>query len=531
MDKGTEHSGRFSRNLGSGNVRNWVATGIELNSALHWALWAMVRLQDVSLSTVRASLSHVCLDIEQYIVSRRPRVHGPAGIEFNLSLSHLRLSLVELRSTEVMTTEVNTINTESSSETPGSQAQARRARQQQREAAKKGVPEANTRKGKPKQVPKPGFDHGLPSDHPDLPEAARKLLLRAPSPFLKRRRPPATPSKRPTPTTPSTQAPGSTHGVGNSENTDPSSSTASGPNQAGGDMDEVTEQGRQREAHRIQLLEANNPIESQSKGKKAQKERVPPERTFEITRSDMTPVDQDYLIPAGMLAKARRTEDVRRRQEKIPRLKLDSRLLRTGDWIVMAKDEDTKLWLSGFFNSDEFLENFKATIVADQANLKYAVRVHPPDSSEFTNEEILTHMFQDFENIGYVRVINESRSYKDKNGEVNKEYHKAIKKKLDFDDGGCPYIKTVWIRMSEDAQRQILENPDLLDLGIGSTEIELEKAKDKSKKAVKDKDKDKNQGENEHSSDEEMVRVIEQSSEGADNEEEPGNAAGTNGRE
>ena len=285
----------------------------------------------------------------------------------------------------------------------------------------------------------------------DLPRAARAQLRRPHSPRLT----PGTPSGR-------SQVPG------------PPGTSMSGEGNPG-----VTPQGLDREAHR-QLLEANNPVEPAKTPK--QKDRVPPERTFEITDRNMMPVNDDYVIAASLLSRARKEEDAKRRSTRTERLKLDSRLLRTGDWIVMAKNENTKDWLHSLFRSDVF-KDFVATLVSDQANLKYAVKVHPPDSREYTSEQVLEHMFQDFDNVGYVRIINESRSYKDRDGEVNKAYHKALKKRLDFDDGGTPYVKTIWIRMSEEAQRNILENPDLLDLGIGATELEFEKVKDKKKKA------------------------------------------------
>ena len=393
------------------------------------------------------------------------------------------------------------------------QAQARQERQQQRQARQ-------------------GFDHGLHSTHPDLPPAALRFLARPPSPLLKRRRkpvPPVTPPAGSSANRGPSLPQGGDHSTDTPHDQQASTSLSQNPAPMNAD-DDPTAQGLDREAHR-RLLEANNPV-TEPAGKKNQKERVPPERTIEITRADMTPVGDDYMIPASYLAKARRAEDARRRQARVDRLKLDSRLLRTGDWIVMAKDEPTLEWLKELFDDEEFKLSYRATIVAEQANLKYAVRVHPPDSAQFTSEEVLTHLFQDFYGVGYVRIINESRSYKDKNGEVNKAYHKAIKKRQDFDDKGCPFIKTIWIRMSEEAQARILENPGLLDLGIGCTEIEFEKAKDKKNK---DKNKEKEPGENrnaiEATSDEEMVNVIDAGSDTVHDESGPENAAPTGDQE
>ena len=305
----------------------------------------------------------------------------------------------------------------------------------------------------------------------DLPPAVKAQLERPPSPFRSAIKP-VTPAK----------APSNMYEQGNEqERAQQQQRQQDPPGDQREQVDETTEQGRQREAYR-QMLEANNPVASPNKNKKSQKERVPPERTFEITFRNWDPVHDEYLIPAGLLAKARKAEDRQRRLTGAEKLKLDSRLLRSGDWIVMARNDNTKEWLSEFFERQEFLNDFRATIMSMQTNLKYAVRVHPPDSAENTNEEVLSHLFQDYDDLGYVRIVNESRSYKDKDGEINKAYHKALKKRIDFDDKGTPFIKTIWIRMSAEAEERIKAEPDLLDLGIGATELEFEKAKEKQTK-------------------------------------------------
>ena len=296
--------------------------------------------------------------------------------------------------------------------------------------------------------------------------------------------------------------------------------------------DDITPQGADREAYR-RLLEENNPVSIPEK--KPTKERVPPERTFEVTKLDMSPLNDDWLIPAEILSRERREEDKKRRANKSPRLKLDSRKLRTGDWIVMAMNEDTKSWLIDLFNSALFTEDFKVTLVSDQADIKYALKVQPPDSKE-DNEVLLEHLFQDLPDIGYVRIINDSRNYRDKDGETNKAYHKSIKKRTPFDDKGVPYIKTIWLRLSQEAHDYVQEHWDDLDFGYGAVEMELERVKDKKKKEKKKStgaSDNGNANEQGNESDEEMVQIVENASDEVDEIErdQPVNAGDNNGGE
>ena len=79
---------------------------------------------------------------------------------------------------------------------------------------------------------------------------------------------------------------------------------------------------------------------------------------------------------------------------------------------MLAKNLDTKLWLSEFFTSESFENKYKSCLVSEQENyIKYALRINPPDSRE-PNQEILDHLFQNFTNIGYVRIVNDSRNYR-----------------------------------------------------------------------------------------------------------------------
>ena len=246
--------------------------------------------------------------------------------------------------------------------------------------------------------------------------------------------------------------------------------------------EEATDQGRDREAHR-RMLEANNPVSVPSPKKKI-KERTPPDMTFEITYPDLSPVGDDYIEAAEMLKKAKK-EDAKTRDPDLS-LKIDSRKLRSGDWIVLAKDLMTKEWLLNFFNSESFCEKFKATLCSERGDdHKYVVRVQPPDSTEST-DELLTWLFRKYKDLGYVRIISETRVYRDRDGgnETNKAYHKALKKGQDFDDKGVPYIKSIWLRMNAQANEHITKEEHLLSLwpSFGICELEIDKVKDKKGK-------------------------------------------------
>ena len=228
------------------------------------------------------------------------------------------------------------------------------------------------------------------------------------------------------------------------------------------------------------------------------------------------------------------------------------------DWIVLAKDAPTKRWLTEFFSSQKFKEKFIATLASERGDdFKYAVKVQTPDSRE-NSEDILAWLFKDFDDLGYVRIASESRIYRDRDGgnDTNKAYHKALKKGVEFDDKGVPYIKTIWLRMNLKAHENIVAGEDKLALypDFGICELSIERVKDKKKKVTKEKsdgdqqtdqpqgaagplaitndgavgDQDQNM---EQESADELVDVLEQSGgeEGEDKEGEPQGAAGNGG--
>ena len=199
------------------------------------------------------------------------------------------------------------------------------------------------------------------------------------------------------------------------------------------DDQDITPEGLAREAHR-RMLEENNPVPELANKKKA-KIKVPDDFTFEITYPDMTPIYDDFMIAADMLGDAKekadkaKNEGKSRRDPKI-KLKIDSRKLKCGDWIVMAEDDYTKQWLADYLSTEEFTAKFRATLVSERGDdYKYTLRIQPP-ASKIPNEEILEHLFEDFEEVGYVRIINDTRFYKDKDnsGSTNKAYHKILEK-------------------------------------------------------------------------------------------------------
>ena len=131
---------------------------------------------------------------------------------------------------------------------------------------------------------------------------------------------------------------------------------------------------------------------------------------------------------------------------------------------------------------------------------------------------------------------------------------KSLKKGTDFDDGGVPYVKTVWIRMNGEAHANFELNYDKLNVHIRAGKIEIERTKDKNKKKQADKGtteketgnggvgdgqraggsgngtgNDKDQ-EMEDVSEEELVRVLIQDS-GDGITDEPSEAAGSTRRE
>ena len=304
----------------------------------------------------------------------------------------------------------------------------------------------------------------VPGSQPPPPTSAfvAAELARPPSPFL-------TPA---TPATPITLRPSVLSGPAMQSET----TTVALMSQGGED---VTSQGLERERHR-RMLEMYNPV-PELPAKKKEKERTPDDCTFEITNLDWSPLEEDFLAPAEMLAKERRIADKERKRRGLRVMRFDSKKLNSGDWIVLAKNEETKEWLASFFATESFSARFRATLVSDQSEyVKYALKVGIYDS-KVDSKVLLDHLFEDIYDLGYWRVINETRNYKDKDGEINKAYHKALKKRIDFDDKGTPYVKTIWLRFSPETEKAILDNWEDLNFWYGVNEMELEKVKDKKK--------------------------------------------------
>ena len=242
---------------------------------------------------------------------------------------------------------------------------------------------------------------------------------------------------------------------------------AGGQEQRDPEQGESTTQGRSRDAHRARInrLDLNNPLSSSlpSSSQRKQPDRAPPEMTFEITRLDFSPLGDLYKDAAHLLGTARRAEDQLRPVGWS--LKFNSRKLRSGDWIVWALDQGTLAWLESFFNSENFAPYYKATIVASRGQLvKYSVGITAPDSMVYNYEEVLTELFKDIPQMGYVRFFDEQKRYKDE--EDIKGQKEAKKNKEEFEGTG-DYDKMIWVRMSQSAHQVVMRNEHLLGIWMG----------------------------------------------------------------
>ena len=84
--------------------------------------------------------------------------------------------------------------------------------------------------------------------------------------------------------------------------------------------------------------------------------------TFEITFPDFSPINDDFMVTTKLLKDANK-EDAKSMDPDNP-LKIDSRKLCTGDWIILAKDQMTKVWLLDFFVTEKFRSQFIATPIS-----------------------------------------------------------------------------------------------------------------------------------------------------------------------
>ena len=230
--------------------------------------------------------------------------------------------------------------------------------------------------------------------------------------------------------------------------------------------DDVTRQGRDREAHRdlINRLNANNPLPSvPAPSTSRQPDRAPPEMTFEITMLDLSPIGDYYKDAAALLAEARKAED--RMRPVGWSLKFNSRKLRSQDWIVWALNQDTMTWLKAFFASEYFAPFYRASIVAERGQLvKYSIGVTAPDSMMYTHEEIIEELFKAMPRMGYYRFFDEQKRYKDE--EDIKAHKEAKQKKKDYVGKG-DYDKMIWVRMSQQAHETVMKNEHLLGIWVG----------------------------------------------------------------
>ena len=235
----------------------------------------------------------------------------------------------------------------------------------------------------------------------------------------------------------------------------------------------ATDGGLGREAHR-------NTIANQAKETGSGQQRLDPSMTFEITRLDDAPLHEDYRGAASLLGKARTAYD--RERPQALRLKFNSKLIRAGDWMVWAEDASTLEWLTRFFQSQEFSQQYKAILMVNRGEMiKYKVKVLAPDSTtDF--DPLLAHLFDELGCFGYVRFTNETRWYKDP--AVNEKYQQAVKKRKSsqFKDKGAEYDKFIWIKMSVEAHNILQENLDKLNYYYGVTKMSLEKMADKMDK-------------------------------------------------
>ena len=196
--------------------------------------------------------------------------------------------------------------------------------------------------------------------------------------------------------------------------------------------DGTTTQGRDREAHRQRIAELEKQNPAPVNAKKNTPNQAPDTHTFEVTKLDYTPVGNDFMKAATLLSEEKRRQDARFENDQIPKiLKINSRSIRTGDWLVWAEDDYTLCWLKEFFAYEGFAQQFRATLIADRGQLvKYKIKVQAPESLK-SKEELAEYIFRGVPPLGYVRFADESRRYK--NQEVNEAYYKAQKKKVDFD--------------------------------------------------------------------------------------------------
>ena len=194
-------------------------------------------------------------------------------------------------------------------------------------------------------------------------------------------------------------------------------------------IDYVTEQGKEREAafrRRMALIEKNNPVSAPQN--KQNKKKAPDNLTYEVTNLDFTALGDDFLEAAELVSLARTEYDMN--QEEGEHLRFDSKLLRSGDWMIWTENEYTRDWFKGFFATAPFCNRFRGTLISDRGNLiRYAFKVQHPDSIK-DNQLIVDHVTRRLGKFGYLRISDEIRWYEDQT--VQKAYTSAKKNRKKY---------------------------------------------------------------------------------------------------
>ena len=243
-----------------------------------------------------------------------------------------------------------------------------------------------------------------------------------------------------------------------------------------GALDYVTPQGLERERlfrEQIKLIEKENPI-ALPKGRYVKKQA--PDN---FTKLDFKPIGSDSKRAARLLAKARKAHNNNAAEDDI--LNFDSRHLSGGDWLVWAESVETRDWLSSFFLTDDFINEFRATLISDRGVLvRYTIKVSWPDSED-DNQEIVDSILFNIGHPGYIRLSDEIiKWYSDP--AIQKAHVAAKKNKRNYiapppTPADSMYDKMFWIKVSPDVHRMFQDNWHRLRLGYGSGKLKMELAK------------------------------------------------------
>ena len=208
--------------------------------------------------------------------------------------------------------------------------------------------------------------------------------------------------------------------------------------------------------------------------RKIRKKQAPNDFTFEITTIDYRPIGPEFKGAARLLAKARNAHDDNVEEDKY--LKFDSRHLRSGDWIVWAEDLETRNWLCSFFLTDDFINDYRATLISERGELiRYTVKVSWPDSED-DNAVIFNHVLYNIGNPGYFRLSDEIKWYSDP--QIQKAHAQAKKNKKKYSPPpNSMFDKMFWVKVSPAVHKILQENWNRLRLGYGAGKLKMELAK------------------------------------------------------